>query len=384
MKYRYIAILALALLSFNIGSAQTYNIIAQQPVASFVGIEDLWSITVTTPPLGALTQCRITIELYEQQTGKLVLTSQSAEFTLPTGPSNFNKFSMALLKPISNTIYPNPDYDNLNQNGILPAGNYNAVYSIYGINQQGQTIANVLTELPFSIEILFPPTLLSPFNDDTIQTHNPTLTWAPAFSGAQRVTYDIIIAEQYDGQSAEQAVNANPAYYKQENLQTTTLPYPYAAQQLKVNQWYAWRVVAKLGSTPASRSETWRFIIVEPQEDPCLPKPIDFSYQLQEKVTGNYALIKDGQLNFYFNERYKTKHNNLIFKIYNVHNQVVASNKTISRTYETGVNAYTLMLTQNDAALKKGYYTLEVYLEKDLKIYLRFELIKDIIPCINE
>lgn len=383
MKTKYIIYVCFLLLIFSKSNAQTYSIVAQQPIGSYVGIEDLWSITVSTSPGGTLTQCIITIDLYEQQSGKHVLTSRSAAFSLPGGPSTFSKFSMAQLKPISNTIYSNPDYNSLYQNGLLPAGNYYAAYSLSGINIQGQQVTSSVTEMPFSIEILFPPTLLTPFNDDTLQTHNPTFAWAPAFSGAQRVTYDIIIAEQYDGQSPEQAVNANPAYYKQENIQTTTMPYPFAAQQLKVNQWYAWRVIAKLGSTPASRSETWRFIIVEPQDDPCIPKPVDFSYQMQESVTGNYALIKKSQLNFYFNEKYNIKHDNLIFKILNVNNKVVADNKTIGRVYKTGHNFYSLLLTQNDASLPKGFYTLVVYGEKDMKLYLRFELTNDVNPCVN-
>lgn len=381
MKIKYLLLINMLLVFFANAKAQTYNLAPQQPISSFVGIEDLWALTVTTSPGGALTQCVITIDLYEQQTGKLVLTSKSSPFNLPGGPSNYNKYSMAPLKPINNTVYPNPDYANINQNGLIPAGNYNAVYSLLGINQQGQQVSSAIADMPFSIEILFPPTLLSPFNDDTIQVHNPTFTWAPAFSGAQRIAYDIIIVEQYDGQSPEQAVNANPAYYKQENLQTTTLPYPFAAQQLKTNQWYAWRIIARLGNTPASRSETWRFIIVEPKDDPCLPKPIDFSFKLQENLTGAYCKVKNGQLNFYFSEKYKTKHNDLHFKIYNVHNNVVASNKTIARSYQIGNNAYTLMLTQNDATLPKGFYMLEVYMEKDVKLYLRFELTKDINPC---
>ena len=384
MKLKYLILINVLLVLLSNAKAQNYSIVAQQPISSYVGIEDLWAFTITPSPGGALNQCVITIDLYEQQTGKFVLTSKSAPFSLPNGPSYFTKYSMAPLKPISNIIYPNPEYTNIGQNGLIPAGNYNAVYSLIGTNLQGQVVTSGSFESPFSIEILFPPTLLSPFNDDTLKVHNPTFAWAPAFSGAQRVAYDIIITEQYDGQSAEQAVNANPAYYKQENIQTTTLAYPFAAQQLKVNQWYAWRVVARLGNTPASRSETWRFIIVEPKDDPCLPKPIDFSYQLQETVTGNYALIKNSQLNFYFNEKYNIKNEKLIFKILNVSNKVVADNKSISRVYKTGHNFYSLLLTQNDASLPKGYYTLVVYGEKDLKLYLRFQLANDVTPCVNE
>lgn len=366
-----------------ISSLQAQLITTQQPVAMFVGIEDLWSISITTPPNGQLTNAVITLEVVDDQ-GQVVVTSKSTQFTLSSGVVNYNKFSMGPLTPLQNTLSMQPKYSTIAQNGILPAGNYHASYTLGGYNQQNIYMVFPSTDVSFTVEMLFPPSLLTPFDNDTIDTRNPIFAWAPAFTNGQRISYDIEVAEQLPGQSPEQSLNANPAYYRQENLLTTSVTYPYAAKQLKTNQWYAWRVIAKIGDIPASRTESWRFIIKEPIDTPCIPQPVEYYFQLQEKVTGSYASVNNGQLDFYFSEKYKVTKTDLIFRIFNIKGKIVASNKSIPRVYATGTNYYTLMLTQNDASLPKGYYTMEVDCEKGLKLLLRFELKNDVTPCIHE
>lgn len=376
-----IVVLVSTLVAYNSTKAQT--IVPKLVPSPYVTVEDLWNFDLVTPPNGELQQARITINVYNAD-GQTVIISRSNSFTSNSGILSINKYAVNSLGPIENIIANGSGSETAIKQGFLPAGTYNVVYAIDGMNSQQQAYSNNNASINLTIDAISPPLLLFPQNEDTISTKYPLFSWSPSASGLNRITYDLVVSEIYDGQSPEQAVNANPAYFNIQDLYINSITYPISARQLKTNQWYAWRVIAKVGSVPMARTETWKFILKDLANKECEPKPVKYYYQLQETTTGTTALIDDGQLNFFFTERYSSPKDELVFNLYNAKNKKVASNKTISKNYKQGLNYTTILLTQNDAVLPKGKYLLEVIIEKRGKLYLKIDLINDVIPCIYE
>lgn len=102
---------------------------------------------------------------------------------------------------------------------------------------------------------------------------------------------------------------------------------------------------------------------------------------LRRELDGGYYLARNGKLSFKYDEEYADTDAKLKFNIYNLRNQLVASNTSmplgIQPSSYYGDNRYTLNIASCSFTpggnLGSGYYILEVINEKNEKRFLRFK-----------
>ena len=91
----------------------------------------------------------------------------------------------------------------------------------------------------------------------------PVLTWTrplPVPSGP--VSYSFRLVEVKRGQTKEQAMQTNPAWFEQAGVMATRLSYPEGAKALEDGRTYAWQVAID-GRDEEARSEVWSLTIGE-------------------------------------------------------------------------------------------------------------------------
>jgi hypothetical protein len=74
-----------------------------------------------------------------------------------------------------------------------------------------------------------------------------------------KATYAIRITEIFGNQSPYDAVLSNPAFFKNQNINSNVFLYPVSGRKFQNNKRYAWKVSAYLNNVLISESETWEF-----------------------------------------------------------------------------------------------------------------------------
>src|SRR4029079_16655646 len=96
----------------------------------------------------------------------------------------------------------------------------------------------------------------------------PQFSWLPPtpVNMFSALSYDLIVAEILPGQTAAEAIQNNTPVHTSSQLRNTFQAYPGYGAALKEGQPYAWRIIARNGLNYAAQTETWSFVIAEPQE----------------------------------------------------------------------------------------------------------------------
>jgi hypothetical protein len=216
--------------------------------------------------------------------------------------------------------------------------------------------------------------LLSPGNNDTIQSTAPLLSWS--FMGAipeanDRVYYRLILVELQNNQSAEAGIIVNQPLVKMDNLQGAQLFYPFDAPELKPNIWYGWQIQKIVNNVIADKSEAFRFILEEPKE------PVYLKYvTLKKQHDGVIYEVINGKVFFKMDQGYQVT--KLKATIYNDAMEIVQ--KRVKEDTEepneftvlnTGTNFFELDL---GSGIAPGIYVLEVFDAKNQKYLLKFKV----------
>ncbi len=210
------------------------------------GIEDLWKATVTSD-----TVCDAWFEgfVFEASRGQ-VFWAKTKPFPLPKGTRLYQYRDVKIDK--TETVSGYEVF--VTRSGQLPAGTYRFVLILrpFGVGDSNE----------FDAEPMGPPRLITPRDGDTVRQKYPTFTWTPpAPMPAGGVTYELRLVEIRTGQSAQEALAANPPWFEQKDIRSTSLTYPTSARQLEDLQpgkMYAWQVTAKARDGAESRSEVHR------------------------------------------------------------------------------------------------------------------------------
>ncbi len=145
--------------------------------------------------------------------------------------------------------------------------------------------------------------LVFPFDEDTIYTPYPSLSWIPWVGrdvGAS--TYEIRVAEKRQGQSPEAAIRNNWPHYLERGLLNTVLGYPLTALTLEPGKTYAWQVRVNLKGRALSQSEVWTFVLADPNEDQ--PEPPKNYVRLHRNQPVGLHVIHHPELSFFFEDLY--------------------------------------------------------------------------------
>lgn len=253
-------------------------------------------------------------------------------------------------------------------NKMLPSGNYK--YCIRVLDMTSDVNSESCQDIVADLNSFL--TLISPFNKDTIDTKNPVLIWNHSESFnilSQGEYFRINVAEIQNDQDAEAAINVNNPVFTKSYLNAHSVFYPFEARELVEGKKYAWQVQKISNGNIINKTEAWEFNIAKPT-----PVNENKYVALKKKLDAGFYLAENNKVYFKFDEQYSS--GELKCYIFNSKHKLIkpsieedGSNGTVNSKVN-GYNRYEINLTKLN--LKKGYYTLEVFNEKNEKYLLKF------------
>lgn len=355
-----------------------YGVVPSVPPSPFT-FHDLWQVTVSRAQADSYTKFYLAMRVFDGQ-GQLRVKSNSANFALETGSRYFHLGNLYELQPFSTSF---TDAGTLQQavssGGVFPPGQYRVVYTLYGKAADGEFAPLAEDFLEATVDVAWPPMLLSPTDGEVIETVTPFLTWTPAFAaGFQgQIQYRLRLAEVLKGQNGYQAIASNPALLTEKGISVTTLAYPAGARVLEAEKTYVWQVHAYSDGTELGQSEIWTFSLGKPKEDPVTKTP-RYYIKPSRKVSAEYVRLQRPELPVALEEGYFPTTGRLRFTILNEQMETVAVEKDFEAVVKTGLNTYVISLCSHNSriTLKKGRYILELLAGKNERLYIPFELEK--------
>jgi hypothetical protein len=217
-------------------------------------------------------------------------------------------------------------------------------------------------------------TLITPYDKDTIDTHNPLLAWfyMDGPSTNSHSSYRIIIVELQPEQSAEAGVIVNSPLVKMDRIQGTQLFYPYDAPELIPGHRYGWQIQRVQDNVLIDKSEAWEFILRLPEE----PNYVKYVSLKTKGDATNYEAV-GGKIFFKMEEKYQSQ--DLDFFIYDENMEII--NQDIKDDSEEGETSGQMNVKNNGSNFyeldlggmaKAGTYTLVLLDARKRKYKLKF------------
>ncbi len=279
---------AITLFTWPIMAHAQITLNAQLPQAGFVQKEQFWNLILVNNNADVL-DVTMQLNLQDANTGQVVLTATTGNLLLNKGVKMIRSGD---IQPITYN-YTVPD---LSKN-YLPMGTYLACYRIIdNTNRKETPIAEECIRI--NIDPLSPPLLNSPADKSAIESPYPQFTWMPPtpFDMFSSLTYDLLVTEVLQGQSAIEAIQYNTPVYSKGNISRPYESYASSFNKLDTGKIYAWQVIAKNGLSYAAKTEVWTFRITA--ETPST-KSSNITYITLGKENGESGIynLKDDNLN---------------------------------------------------------------------------------------
>ncbi|MFH1198397.1 MAG: hypothetical protein V1720_22030 [bacterium] len=272
---RKLFLLVTFIFSTGICSAQVIVQLQQPPPFQFK-LENMWKVTLIN---STGTDYRVYLQgTATESTSGLIAEATTATFILTQGTRFISPVD---IMPIS-VHSANGKYDEVVKNiGGVPSGEYEICVSVInaddGLVLGSQCIQQEVMNLT-QIELLGPgdnafiesgksisglPSADSG-TDEIFEIVNGSFivfNWLPPspVEPSQAVTYSITITEMLGLQSSYDALQSNPAFYKQGNIYSTIFQFPSAAREFSPGKKYAWQVSAYFNGVLISTSEVRNF-----------------------------------------------------------------------------------------------------------------------------
>lgn len=167
--------------------------------------------------------------------------------------------------------------------GVLGFGDFLLCHEF--ITESGQEIGRVCSEKTASLSIDF--SLIYPAHKAVIESANPILNWEKVVHlglNSDDVTYEILLVEVQEGQSAIEALDWNSPLLQRANLQSNSLLYPPDGRKLEIGGEYAWMVRVYQRENEVLVSAPWTFSLSDP--DALLIAPRKASYAMPTTANG--------------------------------------------------------------------------------------------------
>lgn len=249
------SVLVIVGLFFTINShSQDVIVNLYQPPYNQWNLVDIWNLTLTN-----LTSESLGIYLYgtvEEQSDGIIFEGESAVFSLP---ANFSgRIDPQQLEP-ANIIYTHPGYEEfVMRTGTMREGVYKICIKVKDAKTEavlGEDCVDVI------IQPTSPPQLLNPEDEAELVEPLPVFMWLPPMplTGNYSVSYMLKIVELYDGQVPMEAMEANPNWFTEKNMPSTSFQLPIAARPFQPGKQYAWQVTAFGSKYEVGKSEVWTF-----------------------------------------------------------------------------------------------------------------------------
>jgi hypothetical protein len=210
--------------------------LTQPPVGQFKQA-DLWNATI-------ISNSNETYRIYlygtltEKKAG-LIATGTTTDFDIKNGTKQIKGSDFPQTPDIN---YPNKDpkyKEAMIKKGSLPPGDY--TYCLYAkLKKNNEELGNDCID--FIIEDLGMISLLTPGNEEEINTKAPLIfTWMS--TNIQRdANYTLEIAEIREGQTPEVALQTNKLWFEKSEIKTPTFQYPSSAKTFDEGKKYVWYV----------------------------------------------------------------------------------------------------------------------------------------------
>ena len=213
-----------------------------KPPPGRYGIEDLWKATVISD-----TVCDAWFEgwVFEATHGQ-AFHAMTKPFPLTGGTRVYGYRDVTI-----DETQTAPGYEAfVARTGQLPQGNYRFKLMLQPFGT-GDSFG-------FEVKPTGPPRLTSPPDGATVTEQYPLFVWTPPMPMPKgRVTYELKLTQVLPGQTAAEAIRANPPWFTQAGLSATSLTYPPSAPTLEDGVQHAWHVAA----TPGGQSEVRVFAV---------------------------------------------------------------------------------------------------------------------------
>jgi hypothetical protein len=328
-KLRY-TILSLLLISAY-GNSQVTVSLRQPPLYQFK-VEDFWKVT-----LNNTTQNIYNVYLYgiatSTQDGKIV-DANTKTFALKPGLTVIKGSDVS---PVQIKEKNKKYEDAIKYTGGLPTGDYDICLTVYNADNNevlGTECLSHSVEIISGIELLLPENKSNVISgngienvgstkdipktkikvdvdivdnagkrkikiDDYMDVSKPknfvsgsfiTFSWlapSPALRGG-KITYSLTITEMLLNQSAYDALQSNPEFFRVTGLFSTVYQYPFMARDFKSGRRYAWKITAFFNGVKMTESEVNEFEYTgwkPPPEKEEIAEDLDISYFNQNKLT---------------------------------------------------------------------------------------------------
>lgn len=264
-KYLKLSLLAIFAMFFVIKSySQVVIVNLSQPPPNQWHVEDMWNLTLTNT-----TSESLKVYLYgtvESQTDGLIFEGTSAGFELT--PNYFGRVDPYQLEPVD-VGYANSEYEDIvMRTGTMPEGIYTICVIVKDADTDRELGRGCIIQ---PITNISPPELLIPADEAELAEPLPIFSWLPPMplSGNYFVSYKIKIVELLDGQVPIEAIEANPAWYVEKDIPSTSFQFPISARPFEPGISYAWQVTAFNDNTnyEIGQSDVWEYILTDEPVD---------------------------------------------------------------------------------------------------------------------
>lgn len=349
--------LLILIFGFNILVAQQTLTIIPNPFSGNPSPEQFWKVQVINnsgEAVKAYLSCTVTA-----QQGRLIYKGVSDLLTFQSGSQSIKLSEVGLsqewLSPIL-TIQSQREQQEMPSYEVC----------LEAISQKGENLGESCQQHDAAFKT--PPYLVYPFDEEKLQISRPMFSWtppAPIEAGAP-VHYTLQLVEKHPFQTAEIAIRSNPSWFIQENIPSTVLPYPVAAQELDEEKKYAWQVMAYQQGRFLGRTEVWMFSFAqefEEEEEDNRP----FVDIRKQKGAGSYIAL--GSVKFQFDREYG-KDLPLCFHIYDQKRNKIRLEEGQLEQVGKGLNV--IDFRENYTLEDGAHYTLEVISPKKELYKMRF------------
>src|SRR5882757_4662713 len=240
----------LSLLFLGVVTQAQINMTLQVPPAGVLIKNQLWNMLLVNS--GQSISVRVNLVLLDEKNNQPVLTATSAPILLARGARQLQAKDLG---PIQ-YAYSGPSFRaDVDPNGMLPAGSYQACYTVAGMEKGAAP--RVENCIQVNVDPLSPPLLNTPADESRQYTYYPQFTWLPPTPVGlfNDLSYDLVVVEVLPGQGKADAIQQNIPVYSAGFVKNLYMNYPSSYRALDTSKLYAWRIIVLNNGAPAAMSD---------------------------------------------------------------------------------------------------------------------------------